>query len=43
MLEVVYVVDRASGWENDTDVCWVIDEGSQTEWGEDRVCIVLDA
>lgn len=29
---IVYVIDQNSGWEQDADVVWIIDEGNEADW-----------
>lgn len=38
----VYIVDADSGWENDEDIMWHIDEGNAADWA-DGVVMHLDA
>lgn len=35
MNDVVYVIDADSGWEQDADVVWAIDEGIAAYWSEE--------
>lgn len=37
---ILYVIDQCSGWEQDEDVVWVIDEASEADW-ENQVPYVL--
>lgn len=30
----VYIVDADSGWENDEDIVWHIDEANEADWSD---------
>ncbi|MDN7880977.1 hypothetical protein [Burkholderia aenigmatica] len=38
--DYILIIDSDSGWENDDDVVWHIDEGNAVEWGEGAVAVL---
>ncbi|MDR5830105.1 hypothetical protein P9250_19720 [Caballeronia sp. LP006] len=39
--EIAYVIDAGSGWEQDDDLVWIIDEANEAAW-ENQVAFILD-
>jgi hypothetical protein len=42
MQDVVYVIDADSGWENDEDILWHIDEGNEADWADAVATVIED-